>query len=392
MRSVLVWGVLLFACFPLRAENVLVLPFFNLTSSSNLDWLGESMAETIREALASRGIIALSRDDRQEAYRRLSIRPYSRLTRATVMRLGESLDAGRIIFGSFDLSNDRTSPGKGTLRITAQIINLGKISRGPEYTEIGALQDLAQLQHHLAWQTLQFVLGSAAPTEGEYKRLQTPIPVGAIESYIRGLLAPTPDQQFKLFMQAVQLEPRYSQANFMLGQLLYQRKSYRQAVEYLSSVASTDVQYRNALFFLGLCHYRLLDYAAAERAFASVASAVPLNEVLNNLGAAQSRIGSRDTALENLKKALDGDATDPDYHFNVGYALFLSGDFPAAAERFRAVLDRNPSDTEAITMLGRCLKRTSGPRSDTKSEGLERLKESFEESAFLQLKAVLEGR
>src|SRR5437867_1269635 len=34
-----------------EADTVLVLPFFNLSKSASLDWIGESIAETVRESL-----------------------------------------------------------------------------------------------------------------------------------------------------------------------------------------------------------------------------------------------------------------------------------------------------------------------------------------------------
>src|SRR5437899_2627112 len=80
-----------------RADTVLVVPFFNVSGSANLDWVGESIAETVRESLLERGVLALDREDRQEAFRRLSIRPYALLTRASVIKLGEALDAGQVI-------------------------------------------------------------------------------------------------------------------------------------------------------------------------------------------------------------------------------------------------------------------------------------------------------
>ena len=76
--------------------------------------------------------------------------------------------------------------------------------------------------------------------------------------------------------------------------------------------------------------------------------------------------------------------------FNLGYALWKAGNYDAAAQKFRAALDRNPQDTEAISMLGRCLKQ-SGPRpGDSRTEALERLKTTYEESAWWQLKAALQ--
>jgi tetratricopeptide (TPR) repeat protein len=385
--------VCLCARTPAFAENILVLPFFNLSGDSNLDWIGESISETIREALASEGVIALSRDDREEAYRRLALRPQTQLTRATVLRVGEFLDADQVIYGQFTFTQPEGDQPrvKGTIRIVANTVDLKKARRGPEYTELGALEDLASLQTHLAWQTMHYVTKNTAVSEEEFRSKRPAIRVEAIESHVRGLLASAPEQKLKLFTQAVQLDPRYSQASFELGRLYWARKNYRMAADQLRHVASWDVRYREANFLLGLCRYQLGEFAAAEGAFRSIVEIVPLNEVWNNLAAAQSRQNSS-SALANFSKALEGDPADPDYHFNVGYALLRKGEFEAAAERFRAVLERNPNDAEATAMLGRALRAHPEKTVLTRSEGIERLKLNFEESAWLQLKAVLDPK
>src|SRR5438105_8300427 len=164
------------ALIPARADTVLVLPFFNLSNSANLDWIGESFAETIRESLSAQGVLALSREDRQEAFRRLSIRPYALLTHASVIKLGESLDAGRVIFGQYSLTPGST-PSKGSLRITSRILDLKRFKQGPELTELGALEDLAAIQTHLAWQTVQALAPKTAPSEEEFRRARPPVRV-----------------------------------------------------------------------------------------------------------------------------------------------------------------------------------------------------------------------
>src|ERR1041384_2772884 len=77
----------------LRAETTLVLPFANHSSSSTLDGMGESIAKSIHAALASSGQLVLDRSDRLEAYRRRSLRPGAELTRASMIKVGESPDA-----------------------------------------------------------------------------------------------------------------------------------------------------------------------------------------------------------------------------------------------------------------------------------------------------------
>jgi tetratricopeptide (TPR) repeat protein len=194
-----------------------------------------------------------------------------------------------------------------------------------------------------------------------------------------------------LFAQAGRLDSRFSPPFFQLGRISWDKKDYRVAAGWLEQVNQTDSHFLEAQFLLGLCRYYTGDFAGAKKCFQVDAAAVPLNEVFNNLAAAQSRL-NEPAAADSFRKAIEGDDTDPDYHFNLGYALWKLGQFEAAAQSFRAALDRSPNDSEATSFLGRSLKR-EGPRSgDPKSAGRERLKQNFEETAYRQLKAELESK
>src|SRR6476660_9479946 len=118
----IVFAFLVLALAGAQADTVLVLPFFNLSNSRSLDWIGESIAETVRESLVAQGVLALDREERQEAFRRLSIRPYALLTTASVVKIAAALDAGQVIFGQYSLA---AAPGsKGSLHITSRILDL----------------------------------------------------------------------------------------------------------------------------------------------------------------------------------------------------------------------------------------------------------------------------
>lgn len=374
-----------------KADSFVVLPFFNVSKDANLDWIGESLAESIRESLAGEGYVALDREERVEAYHRLAIRPYVLLTKASIIRIADTLDAEHVIYGQFDLKPGAAGPppSKGSLQISAHMLDLKQIHEGAEFGETGSLEDLAVLQRHLAWQTLESVNPKVAPSEEEFKNRHPAIRVDAIESYIRGLVATRPEDKHRLFTQAARLDQGFSQPCFQLGKLHLEKKEYKMAADWLQKVSVSDVHYREAKFLLGLSLYHTGDFSGAHNAFQIVAKIVPLNEVYNDIGATESRQNLPD-ALDSFKKALEGDPTDPDYQFNVGYALWKRGDFDAAAQRFQAALERNPKDAEATAMLDRCSKH-SGPRTgDTRTERLERIKTNYEESAWWQLKAALQ--
>ncbi len=370
------------------ADTIAILPLFNYSALPNLDWIGESAAEAIRESLSSEGDLVLKREDRVEVFRRLSIRPNATLTKASVLKVGEALDAGQIIFGEFEVKtgakNDRT------IRLTARMVDLKRMHEGVEFEQTGPLEDLSMIETRLAWNFVH-ILGPKSVSEADFLRLRPPVRIDAVEPYIRGLISPLPEQRLRLFTQAANLDQHFSQPAFQLGRFYWEKKDYKQSAHWLERVTRADSHYLESMFLLGLCRYKEADYADAAKQLQSVSAEIPLNEVFNDLGAAQSRLNLPDAA-ESFKKALAGDEADPDYWFNVGYWEWKNASFFTAADRFRAVLDRTPGDTEATSFLGRCL-RKEGPRpGDSRTEGRERLKTSFEETAFRQLQAEMKKK
>jgi tetratricopeptide (TPR) repeat protein len=381
----------------LQADTFVVLPFFNETKSANLDWIGESVAETVREAAVTESILAIDRVDREEAYRRLSIRPYAVLTKASILKIGQTLGADKVLYGWVELIPPAQAPAAGaakavgTLKLTARFVDLKHLNEGREFSETGALDDLAALQRHLAWQALQLLTPSTAPSETDFGARLPAIRVDALENYIRGILSSSRQEKVKLFGQAARLDPGFSQAHFELGRLAWQGRDYKTAVDWFMKVSASDYHYSEANFFLGLSLYELGDFAGAEKALRIVARDFPMSEVLNDLGATQSRRNMPE-ALDNFEKASSLDESEPAYQFNIGYELWKKGDFTGAEARFKAVLERDPDDVGAPMLIERC-RRASGPKPDDAStEKLERIKTNFEASAYLQLKDVFRSK
>ncbi|MGA2270506.1 MAG: tetratricopeptide repeat protein [Bryobacteraceae bacterium] len=389
MRCFLAFAALF--CGALRAETVLVLPFFNHSNAANLEWIGESIAETVRDSLSFEGLLVLDREDRLEAYRRLSLRPGAEITHASIIKIGESLDASTVVYGYYEMlpAEAPTDQSKSSLRMTARILDLQRTRQGPAFSELGALEDLAAMEVRLGWQALDQLRPQTAPPEQKFLKARPPVRLDAVESYVRGLLAASPEQRHRLFTQAARLDAHYSQPCFQLGKTYWERKDYRIAAGWLERVSRSDPHYLEAQFFLGLCRYYGGDFKGAEQSFQVVAASVPLNEVYNNLGAAEAQRNDSAAAIASFRKAVEGDSSDPDYLFNLGCALWQSGQYAAAVDSLRAALERNPDDAEATTMLGRALKQEGPHPGDPKTEVHERLKTNYEETAYRQLQAEL---
>jgi tetratricopeptide (TPR) repeat protein len=370
-------------------ETILILPFFNVSSTKNVDWIGDSLSETIQEALAREGVFTVAREQRERAMEELGIRRHARLTRGTIMEAAVAADASIVIYGTFEVASEEGegTPG-GPVKLSAELLDVRRLRKSPAEEESGPLEDLSKLQTRLAWRMLSRVRPGLAIPEAKFMEDHPPVRLDALESYVRGLLSTGLDQKLALFGTAARLEPVYSQPCFQLGKLHFERKDYRVAAEWLARVLPSDSNHREAVFLLGLTRYHLADFAGARAAFSEVARETPLGFVLNNLGVAQLRAGDAEATV-TLVKAIEADEADPDIRFNLAYAYWRRGEFAECTAGFRAVLERTPEDESAAALLSRC-EQSQGPRpGEPRFENLERLKRTYDDSAWRHLRAIL---
>ncbi|MFM2125269.1 MAG: hypothetical protein RL328_1720 [Acidobacteriota bacterium] len=380
------YGIALLLCAPLLhadsvvAGSVAVLPFTNLSANPvpGTEWIGESIAEALRETLAARGLPVMDRGDVLSAYADLRLRPNAELTRASVLKMGQSMNADQVIYGAY-----RVDAATGMLSVSAAISDRARALLLDLIEENGLLPDLDRVEAHLGWQALMAVAPAVAPPEDAFVSVRPPVRINAEEAFIKALVAPAADKE-RYLQQAVRADDRFARPMLELGKIELARKNNRAAADWFTKIAVTDPHFAEAMFYLGVAKFRDRDYVAAQAAFEKIQELLPAAEVFNNLGVAESRRGLAH-ALSSFREALDLNPNHPDYHFNMGYILFKTGQYEAAAERFRAVLDREPGDAMATSLLGRALKGEAlrkGNPADTRYEALERFKESFERPYF----------
>lgn len=374
-----------------QTATVLVLQFQNSSQFSDLNWVGESVSETLRQEFSNANQIVFDRDAIEEAMGRLSLRPGANFTKATLIRLGQTLDADYVCYGSYEatLPPGDTQLKNSSIRLIAHYLDLRKLHEGPDLSEAGKLSDLSRLEEHLAWQSLKYLDPSSNWAVDDFLSPKNFTRVDAEESYIRGLLSSNKEQQQKWFLQAVALDPHFTSPVFELGKLLLKSKDYKQAVQWLGRVPDSDARYAEARFKMGLSAYALGDYNASAGFFRDVLKHFPMNEVYNNLGAAESQL-NMPAAADDFRHALDGDPNDPVYLFNLGAALLRANSFDEAARRLQSVVDRDADDHEAQTLLDRAHNRQVD--SPAKPLAPPRLKNNFDETAFRQLKAMLQPK
>ena len=375
-----------------QSGTVLVLQFHNNSQYSDLNWVGESIAETLRSEFSAANQIVLDRDSRAEGMRRLSLRPDAEFTKATLIRLGQTLDVDYLCYGNYDvdLPADNKELKNSSIRLTGRFLDLRKMHEGPELSEAGKLADLSRYEEHLAWQSLKYLEPGSNLQYDQFVSPQKLVRLDAEESYIRGLLSQNPEQQQKWFTQAALLDTKFSGPAYELGKLFLVHKDYAKAISWFQHIAANDPRYPEARFKMGISAYGATDYTTAGKYFQEVVKAFPLSEVYNNLGAAENQLGLP-VAMDNFRHALEVDPKDPTYLFNLGTALLRNNDFDGASKQLQAVVEHNPDDNEATTLLERARQHTPAAPG-TKPDVPNRLKQDFNETAFRQLKAMLQPK
>ncbi|WP_348268562.1 tetratricopeptide repeat protein [Edaphobacter paludis] len=372
---------------------VLVLPFDNRSGQPNLDWIGDSFPDTLNQRLTSAGFFTISTDDRQFALDHLGLPVDFKPTRATTIRIAQTLDANFVIVGSYTVT-------KGRINVQAQVLNVDKLSLSQPLADSSDLPRLFDVENSIAWTIAKHLDPHFNVAQQTFLSAAGGVPLSSFENYIRGISAASPKEQIKRLQMAIGLTPNYPAALLALGKVQFTQRDYDHAAATLAKVPHSDRRALEAGFYLGLARFNSGKYAEAEAAFAFVASRLPLPEVVNNQGVAASRQGHN--AVPLFQRASTADPNDPDYHYNLAVSLLRQGDFAGAEREIDETLKLRPTDNEAVLLKarihsGRSLKPTpaTAPKADgakaaapsaddSDFEPLERIRRTYSEASFRQ--------
>jgi tetratricopeptide (TPR) repeat protein len=394
----------------------LVFPFENAGASPRLDWLGEGLEELTIERLSAAGQQVYSHAGRTGELDRSGLPPTAKLSRASMLRIAQNMDADYVVFGRF------TSDGQ-SLTVESQILRVSPTRLLPAIRETGPLESLMDLHVRLLWRLLS-ANDHAYPRSLEvFSKAQRPLRLDAFEHYVRGLLASEDDLRLRELREAAKLEPEWPDPDFAIGDMYYVRRDCDSALLWFAKVPKTHDRYVEAVFATGVCRLQMNQPDRAEEVFVSLQEALRNNlvsgadlpEILNNLALARARQNKTSAAVADLRRAAELDPDEDDYPFNLGLLALGSSDFAAAANYFREASGREPDKPENRALMILALEKagkkaeadqerdtaaeTFGPdalpavRLDTKKDALARLERVHTEmdTTALRLEIVSAG-
>jgi tetratricopeptide (TPR) repeat protein len=317
---------------------LLVLPFDNRTGQPSLEWIREASAEILTSRLAAAGFSPMSRADRRYALDHLGLPQGFHPSRATSLKLAETLDADSIIVGSY------LTDGTGIVA-EAQLVDVPHLRMSDAVTARGEMRSLIAVFDSLAWKLTRQLDPGFKASEETFVAADSALRLNAFEQYIRGITEPDQPERLRHLNQSVALSPEFSPAWMALGREEYAGKQYEQAAAAFAKVGGNDADALEAGFYRGLSLFFSGGYPRAEEAFAGVARVLPLAEVLNNEGVALARQNNDGILL--FRQAVAADPNEADYHFNLAVSLQRHGDKAEALTELAQCLRLHPNDSEA---------------------------------------------
>ncbi len=388
-------------------DAVMVLPFENTANRAEYNWVGESFADALAELLKKPGLVVVSPDERELAYKRLRLPETVIPSRATAIKLARQAQASMIVIGSYSVTpapetstkseqDKEKAATEAYVQVTARVIKvnegrtLGEVVAGSwatrQFDYGGLLTSLQEIQGRLAYQIL-YQRDKALPySQNQIVQEATKIPQRAFEAYVKGVqVGPREVARANYLKNAMHFYAEanagavYPQAAFELGRYYMNEGNWKDATEYFSKLQKKDPHYTEAAFYASLGYAKIGDNGRALATIVPLSYDVPLIGVYNNAGALaiqaarenknpeeRSRLLAQ--ATQFLARAAESAPEDPMVHFNYGFALFLTGKYSEAADQLGKVVTGDQRNGQAHFLLAKSFEKAGKSQAATAAD------------------------
>ncbi|MGC2112359.1 MAG: tetratricopeptide repeat protein [Candidatus Korobacteraceae bacterium] len=333
--------------------SLAIVPFYNASGDSSLNWIGSTIAETLNSSIGqSRHLRMVSPDRLQQVLIDLRLSPQSQLDLQTIKHIAEYTHADTVVFGQYEKTGEQ-------IRINATVADLTNDRNTPINVVVSSDKDLIASLDNLAGNvrtTLVSAQDSLKDLSAHSQRLTTQS-VSALRAYDEGLVlrrAGNNTQAVTKFDEATREDPNFAMAFSQLAKtyaaLGYDDKAYSASRQAMTLSDNNNLSPRDR-FIVQATHASIMhDTAKAIAAYQEVAKLSPDDtEVQFDIAKLYESANNYEEAKKYLSKVLASDPNDMEALLASARVAMNSGDPRSALDpldkaRKLAILVDNESE------------------------------------------------
>ncbi|MCF8052996.1 MAG: tetratricopeptide repeat protein [Desulfobacterales bacterium] len=154
--------------------------------------------------------------------------------------------------------------------------------------------------------------------------------------------------------ESLRRDPEHWKSRFLIGQALFMKGKYAEALESYRSFLGRYPNNYAALYNLGLVHQKLENNESAMKSYHRL---LAMNHkhggALANIAMIHGAQGDHETAFDFFSKAVAVEPENSNFHYNLGISAIHLKKYSQAESSLKRAVDLKPGYTQAIMILGR---------------------------------------
>lgn len=327
-----------------------ILPFRN-EGASRYDWMGYGIDQVLYTKLAE--ISALTVYEKQTLKTILSQSDID-LSRGMDPRkafsIGKATGIEVLILGTYRVDNAQ-------LAMQVRMVSTYTGAAILEESYSGSPEEVFAFLEKAARKGFEIMQISLSPGEEDMLRKKPTRSISAFESYCKAFLEIEHDSPLEViagyFHKALQEDPEFWEAQYNLGNLYYERRSYEKALQQFNSVIEKNRTFYKAYYGRGVIYYLDKDYSKSLDEFRKTLELNPEHDRSHYyLGILYTRIDSLKKGIQSLEKSLELNPNYAPAHYQKGLAEMKRGWFKAAITSLSKATGLDPDYYQAHNALG----------------------------------------
>ncbi len=327
-----------------------ILPFRN-EGASRYEWMGYGIDQILYTKLAE--ISSLTVYEKQTLKTILSqsgIDPAGEIDPRKAFSIGKATGIEVLILGNYRIENTQ-------LAMQVRMVSTYTGASILEESYSGSPDEVFAFLEKAVRKGFEIMQISLSPAEEDILRKKPTRSISAFESYCKAFLEIEHDSPLEViagyFHQALQEDPEFWEAQYNLGNLYYERRSYEKALQQFNSVIEKNRTFYKAYYGRGVIYYLGKEYPKSLEEFRKTLELNPEHDRSHYyLGILYTRTDSLKKGIQSLEKSIEINPNYAPAHYQKGLAEMKRGWFKAAITSLSKATDLDADYYQAHNALG----------------------------------------